>query len=264
MNTANPVERGRYQGVAEIFAFNRHWYSAGMVAAVGAATVLALFDWPTWVRFPAAVALGVAVVWMTASLAVSHWVYDRSPLRTWKWTEGALSRAPMDWCNLHCGLDESSASLRRIFPEAQTVVLDIFDPVQMTEPSIERARAIHSDHRSTSASFRQLPLPPASTDAVFLLFAAHELRRAAARGQLFAELHRVLRDGGEVIVAEHLRGFANFCAFGPGAFHFFSRREWLRVFGTAGLQLRREFSITPFVRVFVLRKGGNHDTGVAS
>lgn len=45
----------------------------------------------------------------------------------------------------------------------------------------------------------------------------------------------------------------NFLAYGPGAFHFVSRRTWLSTFSSAGLKLNREANCTPFVRVFELR-----------
>ena len=41
---------------------------------------------------------------------------------------------------------------------------------------------------------------------------------------------------------------------GFGALHFLSRDEWLRAAGEAGFKLEREFSITPFVRVFLFRR----------
>lgn len=42
--------------------------------------------------------------------------------------------------------------------------------------------------------------------------------------------------------------------FGPGFLHFHSRRVWTRCFAAAGLAVHEEFSITPFVRIFVLRR----------
>ena len=252
MNPAIPARRGKFHGVTRIVALNCHWYVAGMCTVAAAAFVLIVFNWPGWLRVAVFGGTGVAIVWSTVSLIVSHWVYDRSNLREWRWIEQALSLAPRRWCQLHCGLDESSAPLRKLFPDAEGVVLDIFNAAEMTEPSIARARAGAVRGPSRTADFRRLPLPSSGLDAVFLFFAAHELRRGTSRAQLFAEVRRVLRPGGEVIVAEHLRDAANLCAFGPGAFHFFSRSDWLSVFANAGLALRRESRITPFVRMFVL------------
>ena len=65
---------------------------------------------------------------------------------------------------------------------------------------------------------------------------------------------RILRPVGSVLRLEHPRDRASFVAFGFGAFHFLSRNEWLRAAGRAGFKLEREFSITPFVRVFLFRR----------
>ena len=52
---------------------------------------------------------------------------------------------------------------------------------------------------------------------------------------------------------EHMRDPANFLAFGPGFVHFFSRSTWLRALSDAGLSVREEFALTPFLRGFVCR-----------
>jgi len=105
---------------------------------------------------------------------------------------------------------------------------------------------------SPPQDFRALPAPAGSCDAVFLIFAAHELRSRSSRCEFFAEVARVLSANGRVVIIEHLRDLANFAAFGPGFLHFQSRREWINVAASADLALANEFSITPFVRVFLL------------
>ena len=125
----------------------------------------------------------------------------------------------------------------------------------MTEPSIERARRTAPELRKAiRASWRRLPLPAGTFDAVFIMFAAHELRRHQARVQLFREAARLLGAGGELILVEHVRDWLNFLAFGPGVLHFFPLRAWLTAAQAAGLQVCAETSKTPFVRVLVLRR----------
>src|SRR5262249_33714074 len=149
------------------------------------------------------------------------------------------------WVSIHAGLDEIGRSLS-LPGEGRT--LDIFDPREMTEPSIRHARSLAEAH-SQPADWRALPLPDASQDSVFLIFAAHELRRHEARVQLFREAARILRGGGEIVLAEHLRDWRNFLAFGPGFMHFFSERTWLRAAAHAGLEVSRRSTITPFVHI---------------
>ena len=56
------------------------------------------------------------------------------------------------------------------------------------------------------------------------------------------------------MVVEHLRDPFNFAVFGPGAFHFLSRRNWVESTKPAGLVVLSEQRITPFVHAFVLGK----------
>src|SRR5262249_30976264 len=123
----------------------------------------------------------------------------------------------------------------------------------MTEPSIARARRLTAAAAAEPAAASALPVPDASLDAALLLLAAHELRTREQRAALFTEVRRALTTTGRAIVAEHLRDAASFAAFGPGFMHFHSRRTWRRAFAAGGLAVERELSITPFVRVFVLR-----------
>jgi hypothetical protein len=97
-------------------------------------------------------------------------------------------------------------------------------------------------------------MPDLAVDAAFLLLSAHELRQHASRVAFLRELHRILTTDGRVVMAEHLRDLPNFLAFGPGFLHFHSRRTWRRAAVEAGLEIEREFRITPFVAVFIVRR----------
>ena len=162
---------------------------------------------------------------------------------------------PRTWVSIHAGLDQSTPIVRRLLAPSPGRVFDIFDPVETTEPSIARARrSCQPAIPPERVDFRCLPAPMESVDAALLLLSVHELRTDEARHALLTELHRVLTPGGRVIVAEHLRDCANFAAFGPGFLHFLSRRTWTRSFARARFVVHTEFSITPFVHVFVLRR----------
>jgi SAM-dependent methyltransferase len=200
-------------------------------------------------------AAAVVTYFVVASLAISHYVYDRSPLYRWNWLTGILPHTPAAFANLHAGLDQTSPALQRLFPEARRRILDIHTAAQMSEPSIERARRrAPANPASESADFAALPMVDAACDTIFLIFAAHELRSHDARLTLFRELHRSLEPGGCVVLIEHLRDWKNVFAYGPGALHFFSRREWLTVAAEAGFQVGAQRSVTPFVACFVLTK----------
>ena len=247
--------RGRYHGVLQIVRFNWPAY----VAAVGLCglgmTGLAVFPLPGRLRWLAWIMFAGTAYWTLASLLASHWIYDRSRIYEWTWIKEALPGPPQRWASIHAGLDESSTALKQMFPTSEGVILDMFDPAEMTEPSISRARAVtRSPVPARKADLRNLPFQGAWLDAVFLIFAAHEIREPASRLVFFQELRRVLKPGGVVLLVEHLRDLPNFLAFGPGFVHFQQRSAWSKAADNAGFGIEDEFGITPFVRVLLLRK----------
>jgi SAM-dependent methyltransferase len=240
----------------QIVRFNWPFYAAALAVVAIAPVIITRLPLTPWMRIPLYAGTGLVAMWLVASLAASWIVYDRSRLMDWDWILQALGFHPASWINIHAGHDESTPALRALFSDAQGRVFDIYDPVAMTEPSIVRARLRSQGEfgRGEHADYRRLPLPTGTIDAAMLLLSAHELRSDEARAALFTELRRVLGPGGRVVVAEHLRDWANFLAYGPGVLHFHSRRTWVRCFARHRFDVHREFSITPFVRIFVLRR----------
>jgi SAM-dependent methyltransferase len=250
--SSKPV-RKPYQGVVQILHFNWPSY-LGAAMVVGVAMLALPFLHPIW-RVVLLLAIAPAMFWMASSLIVSHYVYDRFPLYDLNWISRILPRAPGKWINIHSGFDETSGLLAAIFPESASQVIDIYDPEVMTEHSIGVARRLRQGAiPSVATGYDALPFGADSFDAAFLIFAAHELRRHDQRVKLFREIARILVPGGDLILMEHSRDWWNFVAFGPGFLHFFSQHAWRKAAFDAGLTLRTEFSMTPFVRVYSLRK----------
>ncbi len=248
------LDRPAFQGMWKVVVFNWPRYAAaGATVAVALAIVVATPPAHPIVWLVAAAA-GLAVFWSVTSLAASHVIYDRSGLTEWTWLRDHLPLSPRRWVNVHAGLDESSEQLRRLFPSADSLVLDIHDEETMTEGSIRRAARRVSSPRSMGADCRALPLESSGRDAAFVLFCAHEIRDLGRRRRFFGELFRIVDPGGCVVLVEHLRDAANFIAFGPGAFHFYSRRHWRRLAIDAGFEIAHESRMTPFVGLLILRR----------
>lgn len=254
MHAANNQLSG-FGGVWQIFLFNWHFYVAALILDLTAALFLVWFPAPAAIRVAVVAVSGTASFWAVSSLLVSHYIYDRSQLYQWDWLTEIVKRNPASWANIHAGLDQTSESLIRLFPAAQRRILDIYASSEMSAPSIRRARRKSEIPVVTeNADPLSLPLKDCECDTIFLIFVAHELRRRDARLRFFCEIGRALGPNGCIVLVEHLRDWKNFLAYGPGALHFFSRREWLTLAAQADLKVADELCITPFVACFVLDK----------
>jgi ubiquinone/menaquinone biosynthesis C-methylase UbiE len=191
------------------------------------------------------------------SIATSFYVYDFSDLYSFNWVDDLHIRSSGEFLNINAGFDETSELLAKKFPTATFRVLDFYSEGSQTEASIGRARKKHSQFNdATKVDSSNLPIQNNSTDNIFVIFSAHEIRRSAERIDFFRELHRIVKGNGKIVVTEHLRDLPNLLAYTIGAFHFFPRSTWIGSFRDAGLKLCAEIKITPFVTTFVLEKHG--------
>lgn len=243
----------RWRGVWAIVRFNWPFYIAVVFLNLG---IFALLEFMKGVLLAGAVATLVLVdFWTLASLVVSHWIYDRSPISRGAWLENLEPREDLRVLTIDAGHDEAGPVLRDRWPNIPVRRLDIHSAGKVGSASLERARSSAAEI-AQRAPFDALPLPEDSMDLVLGVFAWHEVRHRADRATFLGEVRRILSDRGRVVVVEHLRDFANFVAYGPGALHFHSRSSWLEGFRAAGLEMRSECKVTPWITIYTLGRGG--------
>lgn len=247
------LRRGPFQGVANIIRFNWHFY---VMALFGIAVLLLTANHlPLFLQRLLLIIVLLAFLTMLVSLAVSYYVYDRSGLYRLNWLPAIPATPNTHIVNIHAGFDETSTLLAAKFPHAHLSVFDFYDPLLHTEVSIQRARKAYPAYPDTKAiSTAQVPLAANSTDRIYLILSAHEIRNDAERVVFFQQLRTALHPDGRITVVEHLRDVNNFLAYNIGAFHFLSRHTWRTTFAQAGLSIDTTFSVTPFIAVYTLKK----------
>lgn len=250
---AAKAPRGPFHGAIQIIRYNWPWYALGLGMTVTALTVIAGGNLTGPTRLSLMTAVVIADFWLISSVIVSHWIYDRSRIADGEWMTGMLPAECIVLANFHAGLDETSDLITRHHSAARLHQYDFYAASAMSAPSIGRARELQNESSSTPVQYDKLPLAAGSLDAAFVVFSAHELRRPEHRLSFFRELHRCLRHQGHLIAVEHLRDSWNFFVFGPGAFHFLPRSQWLSAFSSAGFMIQKAFRVTPFVTVYHLR-----------
>ncbi|MEU8585760.1 methyltransferase domain-containing protein [Streptomyces sp. NPDC048664] len=241
-------------GVRDVIAYNWPLYATGLAACAGSAALHGRLPGPLR---PLARAGTLAATGLLASTTLATWlVYDRSGLYDFDWLDELLPAPPAAHLVVGTGLDETSGPLAARWPASRQTTVDLYDPAVMTEGSVRRARRrVPPPAHALPGEPHALPVPDASTDAVFLVFSAHELRHAAERQRLFAECARTLRPGGRLVLVEHLRDAANTAVFGPGAWHFYPRSTWLDLAAGAGLTPSAERRVARLVTAFAFRRG---------
>lgn len=253
MSTPTTPPPPRPSGAREVLAYNWPMY-AGALSAIAGGLALA----PRLPRVPAALARTgalTAAALLAAGTAASWWVYDHSELYSLGWLSELLPDGPGDHLVVSTGFDETSHPLGARHPRTSQTVVDLYDPAITTEGSIRRARRRVPPRPGTLPGRpSRLPVATGSQDTAFAVFALHELRLATDRETLFAEITRVLRPGGTLVLVEHLRDWSNTAVFGPGAWHFLPRREWLRLAHSAGLRAVTERQIATLVTAFAFQR----------
>ena len=246
--------RKPFQGVFNIIRFNWHFYLVAVVSMLTLFIVNSYLERP--LQIPTYIVCSLIILSTIISLLVSFYIYDLSGLYGLKWIDASNTDSIM--VNINAGFDETSVLLKNSFKNAKIIALDFYDPIKHTEISIKRARKAYQPYPNTKqVTTNDLQLADSSADKIFVIFSAHEIRDNRERILFFNELKRVIKPDGKIYLTEHLRDTANFLAYNIGFLHFYSKTTWLNTFQEAGLRIRQEIKITPFISNFILTKNGN-------
>lgn len=244
------IKRRKFQGVLNILSFNRHFYVFGLIALALIIASYVIFNWPALLFW---IVIAAFLYGLIMPLIVSAYVYDYSGYYDFNWLKNMNIKDPdpKRILNINAGFDETSFIIKNIFPQADLNVFDFYDAERHTEPAIIRARKVSLVYPNTQQIIsNSIPVEDNSTDIIFLLSAAHEIRSQDEKIQFLKECHRLCKPNARVIMVEHLRDFPNFLAFSVGFTHFFSKRVWEQAFKKAGFSSFEETKFTPFMSIF--------------
>lgn len=244
------IKRRKFQGVLNILSFNRHFYIFGLLVLLLIIGSKLVIDWNANLFWIVILAF---IYGLIMPLIVSAYVYDFSGFYTFDWLRKLnLTDSNQKFnLNINAGFDETSYIIKNILPQSHLQVYDFYNAKQHTEPAIVRARKVSLGYYNTQqiSSF-SIPLDDNSVDHIFLISAAHEIRKHDEKIRFLKECRRVCKPNGTVIMVEHLRDLPNFLAFTIGFTHFFSRATWKNAFQEAGFTSFKEAKFTPFMSVF--------------
>jgi demethylmenaquinone methyltransferase/2-methoxy-6-polyprenyl-1,4-benzoquinol methylase len=122
----------------------------------------------------------------------------------------ALTAPPRDLLDLATGSGDVAFALSRAAPEARIVGADFCLPMLEEAERKKKAAGGYGNVTFQAADALALPFPPASFDAVTIAFG---LRNLADRARGLAEMRRVLRPGGRLLVLEFSQPYAWFRPF---------------------------------------------------
>ena len=234
----------------EVIRFNWPYYALSFIFIILSTFLLSLTQ-HFLLRAAILIAATVSAYFFLSSLIASFLVYDASDLYSGAWLAGLNLPGPI--INLHSGYDATSKFLLELYPGSSSY--DILPEKGNQEASILRARKFSERKGSViSEKLASRALAANGKNAAVCILSAHEIRDPRERREFFRKLGDSLKPESPIVVVEHLRDIWNFLAYGPGFLHFFSRKDWVSVFSDAGLSVEREFSITPFVRGFLLKR----------
>ena len=199
---------------------------------------------------------GLILLNIIASIVASYLLYDKSDL----YEINKLNEI-VDFNNIenavliHASFDPLSLQLENNYPKLNLTVCDIYGNRHEHESGIIISKKVFPPNpNEIKINPTQLPFTDNSQDIILAITAIHEVLDHHKRVQFFEEAKRVLKKDGIIILSEQFRDTTNFLFFNIGAFHFLSKKEWIKAITEADLQIVANKKITPFANMLLIKK----------
>ena len=199
---------------------------------------------------------GLILLNIIASIVASYLLYDKSDL----YEVNKLNEI-VDFNNIenavliHASFDPLSQQLENNYPKLNLTVCDIYGNRHEHESGIIISKKVFPPNpNEIKINPTQLPFADNSQDIILAITAIHEVLDHHKRVQFFEEAKRVLKKDGIIILSEQFRDTTNFLFFSIGAFHFLSKKQWIKAITEADLQIVANKKITPFANMLLIKK----------
>lgn len=243
--------RSKFQGVKNIINFNSHQYKAALVFIL----ISFIFYSINFLNLKIIFLILIILISFNvlSSIIFSYIIYDKSDL--YRFDRIRFSGENLTILNITAGFDETTEILKNKFPNSEILVLDFYNEEAHTELSIKKARKVYPQSEDViKINTTDINLRDNFADKIFLIFSLHEIRNREEKINFINELYRVLKDGGEIVIIEHLRNLNNFIAYSVGFFHFYSNNYWRKVFKESQFTEIETFKINSFINLYTLKK----------
>jgi hypothetical protein len=255
-----------YAGVLKIARFNWPWYVAAAVVTIAGILLLRSRVLGETLSMLGLTGLLVADLWLIMSLAVSHYIYDRSAVSRGEWLGNVGSASVGRAAIFHAGQDEATDVVTGRLISSDVEAFDFYDPERNGTASLERARSEAVRH-ATPIAPDAIPLEDDALDLGLLVFAAHEIRDEAERVLFFQELARLSPLNRQMFIVHTLflcvilTLFGSLSLFAPSALLQPTRLSQIILGGIAGFWALR-FIVQWFVYDWQLWRGNRFNTAV--
>jgi ubiquinone/menaquinone biosynthesis C-methylase UbiE len=259
----------QYSGAISSILYNWPLFGGALLFALTSIVAGTFLQAPwNWVLIVAGIA---TIVLFTNIVIASFVVYDWGQKREYNRLAELANLA-----EANVVIDVTSGKLRGTrgmlsqVKQGHYFVIDIYDSDKMTDPALRRARDLEPPLDVERRIYRRqgkggsLPIPHNWADIVYCSFSLHELSCRSDRQAIFDEFARILKPGGQLLIAEQGRDLANLLVFGLGALSYLTPAAWARHITEAGLVIRHRERWRGLVHLWIAERESGQPEKVIS
>ena len=238
----------------QIFYFNKRTYLASLFFTLSLLLLQNYIQPPRPISILVYLGITGTIYFTFSSLFFSYLIYDCSDLYKFNWLKKLIPTKQTIFLNVYSGYTEAGHLLQSALTENTILHLDFYNEQISTTNSIKVAKKLSRSIDNKKIQYNNWQFD-SKTDTILFMQSLHELLEMRQQIECLQEAKLLLvNNESKIIIVEHLCDLKNFLIYSIGAFHFFGKKRWQNVINEAGLIIEKEINMTPFIKVFVLKK----------